>query len=94
MWQGRTELELVELGTQQDALIPYVVRPGVVQKKDVGFVTSTLISAGGLMPQIGVDELAAATVNIAMSGTEMEERQVWDNQELVVRGRESLLKAD
>ena len=46
------------------------------------------------MPQIGVDELAAATVNIAMISKEREERQVWDNKELVKRGREWLLKAD
>ncbi|MCJ1399428.1 hypothetical protein MMC11_002630 [Xylographa trunciseda] len=82
--RGQIENELVELAKQHsDSLATFVVRPWMVLSKE-RTVMSAVASVG---PSIRVDELAAAILNIALSGEGM---QIMDNDVLAREGRRIL----
>ena len=81
----------MELGNQHaDVGRTYIVRPAFVVRKDMWSVTHAVVSAGGMLPTLKADELAAAMVNIAIDGGE---RQIWENKALVTSGKEILSRA-
>ena len=78
------ETRLLEL-PQGEALEAYIVKPSVVLRMDA-WVLGMIMGVVPL-PSIRVDELAAAMLDIVMIG---DERRVWDNAEIVERGKEVL----
>ena len=81
----------MELGKQDaDVGATYIVRPAFALKKDMWSPTPTIISAGGMIPTVKVDELAATMIKIAIDGSE---RQIWENKDLVRKGREIFSQA-
>ena len=81
----------MELGKQHvDVGETYVVRPAFVLKKGMGAVTHAVRTAGGMLPSVGVEQLAAAMISIAVGG---DERQIWENRDLVEKGSDVLSKA-
>ena len=89
--RGTVETELLELGGgggddhDERRLETYVVRPAYVQAKGTGPVVRAVV--GAVVPRVGVEELAAASIGIAVHGGE---RRILENEDLVRRGRELL----
>lgn len=81
----------MELGKQQSgAGATYIVRPAFVRKKEMGSVTQAVMSAGGMIPSVKVEQLAAAMIHIATEGGE---EHIYENQDLVKLGSTVLAKA-
>ncbi|MCJ1281721.1 hypothetical protein MMC26_001043 [Xylographa opegraphella] len=80
--RGQIEKALVELQKQHnDSITTFIVRPWMVLSKE-RTAMSAIASVG---PSIRVDELAAAAVNIALTGGDS---QIVDNGVLVKQGRQ------
>ena len=81
----------MELGKEHaDVGETYVVRPAFVLKKGMGAVMQAVMSAGGMLPSVGVEQLAAAMISIAVEGGD---EQIWENRDLVEKGSDLVSKA-
>ncbi len=79
------------LGKEYEAVgATYLVRPAFVLKKGMGSVIQAVMTAGGMVPSVRVEQLAAAMIHVAIEGGD---RQVWENEDLVKMRREVLLEA-
>ena len=78
------ETKVLELPAEEN-FEAYIVKPSAVLKRDAWVLG--MVAAVVPVPSIRVDELGAAMVNLATVG---DEKRVWDNADLVTRGREIL----
>ena len=82
--QGQLETKILELPDEEN-FEAYIVKPSGVLKKDAWVLKMVMVVMP--VPSIRVDELGAAMVDL---GTVGDEKKVWDNADLVTRGREIL----
>ena len=85
MWlQGQLETKILEL-PREDNFEAYIVKPSAVLKKDAWLLG--MVMAVAPLPSIRVDELGVTMVDLSTVG---DEKRVWDNADIVTKGREIL----